>query len=266
MKSIRSRDNAHFKFLRGLATSSRERRLAGQTLIDGPHLLADYLAHVGAPRELIVAEGVLADDTIRTMIERAACPGTVLPTGLFRELSPVETPTGLLALIDIPGPAGAPLHTDCLVLEGIQDSGNLGTLLRTAAAVGVCEVILAPGCAQVWSPKVLRAGQGAHFLLQLRETDDPAAVLRDFPGRVLATRLDAAADLYDLDLSGGPVAWLFGNEGRGLSAALSGLASQGVKISMPGGMESLNVAMAATVCLFEQLRQRRCAGRSSALK
>lgn len=263
MKSIRSRDNAHFKFLRGLATSSRARKLAGQTLIDGPHLLADYLAHIGPPRELVVAEDVLRDDTLRTLIERAACTGTVLPPSLFRELSPVETPTGLLALIDIPNQASAPSHTDCLVLEGIQDSGNLGTLLRTAAAVGVREVILAPGCAQVWSPKVLRAGQGAHFLLQLRETTDPAAVLRDFPGRILATRLDAAVDLYDLELSGGPVAWLFGNEGRGLSAAVSELASQGVKIAMPGGMESLNVAMAATVCLFEQLRQRRIAEKAA---
>ena len=128
-------------------------------------------------------------------------------------------------------------------------------MLRAAWAVGVRDVLLTTGCAQAWSPKVLRAGQGAHFGLDIREHCDVAAALADHAGKIVATRLDARESLYALDLRG-PVAWLFGNEGAGLSPALSALATHPVIIPMPGAAESLNVAMAATVCLFEQARQR----------
>ncbi|HRH72077.1 MAG TPA: RNA methyltransferase, partial [Zoogloea sp.] len=153
-------------------------------------------------------------------------------------------------------PDAGPLVDTCVVLDGVQDPGNLGTILRTAAAVGVEEVLLTPGCAQAWSPRVLRAAMGAHFGLRLREGCDVAPALAGFPGAILAADLRDAVELYDMDLRP-PVAWLFGSEGQGLSPAVATLATRRVLIPMPGGMESLNVGVAAGVCLFEQLRQRR---------
>lgn len=141
------------------------------------------------------------------------------------------------------------------MLDAVQDSGNLGTLLRAAWATGVPDVLLTPGCAQAWSPKVLRAGQGAHFGLRIHEQCDVADLLRGYAGKIVATRLDTGRSLFALDLRGA-VAWLFGNEGAGLSPAVSALATEAARIPMPGAAESLNVAMAATVCLFEQVRQR----------
>ena len=254
MKQIQSRDNPQLKPLRRLATSSRERRNASATLIDGIHLYRSALEAGVRPRQTIVAERALHHPEIAALLTG---PGDVLLLGdaLFDELSPSDTPTGLLGLIDIPPPPDTPVRGDCLVLDAVQDSGNLGTLLRAAWAVGVRDVLLTTGCAQAWSPKVLRAGQGAHFGLDIREHCDVAAALADHAGKIVATRLDARESLYALDLRG-PVAWLFGNEGAGLSPALSALATHPVIIPMPGAAESLNVAMAATVCLFEQARQR----------
>jgi TrmH family RNA methyltransferase len=116
-------------------------------------------------------------------------------------------------------------------------------------------VLLTAGCAQAWSPRALRAGMGAQFLLRIREQADVAALLQHYPGPILATGLQGGARaLYEHDLRGA-VAWLFGAEGRGLSPELTALASAVVVIPMPGAVESLNVAAAAAVCLFEQVRQ-----------
>ena len=144
----------------------------------------------------------------------------------------------------------------CVLLEAIQDPGNLGAMLRTAAAAGVDAVYLSKGCAEVWSPKALRAGMGAQFALALHEHADLTLIARELKS-LIATSLDAQQSLYDLDLSG-PVAFVFGNEGAGLSPALLDTATHQVKIPMPGKVESLNVAAAAAVCLFECVRQRGC--------
>lgn len=256
MKHIQSRDNAQFKQLRRLATSSQARRDAGEALIDGPHLFRNALEAGLRPKLAIVAERALDKAEVTALRSAEGLSTLLLPDALFDELSPAETPAGLLALIDIPRPEPVRPGSDCLVLDAVQDTGNLGTLLRAAWATGVHDVLLTRGCAQAWSPKVLRAGQGAHFSLRIEEHCDVAARLRDYPGRIVATRLDARDSLYDLDLRG-PVAWLFGNEGAGLSAAVSALATDAIIIPMPGSAESLNVAMAGTVCLFEQARQRR---------
>ncbi len=144
---------------------------------------------------------------------------------------------------------------DCLLLEEIQDAGNLGSILRTAAAAGVREVHLSRGSAFAWSPRVLRAGQGAHFSLAIREGAALAEVAAAFRGSVVATAPDAPESLFALDLRP-PVAWIFGNEGAGISPALAAQATHRAHIPMPGGAESLNVAAAAAVCLFEAVRQR----------
>lgn len=263
MKDIRARDNPLVKKLRLLASFSRARREYAQTVLDGPHLLAAALEHNWPLQAVVVSESGADEHEIAALLAR--CESAVdcfrLSDRLFAQVSPVDTPAGVLSLIAMPAPPAAPaLSADLLVLDGIQDPGNLGSILRTAAAAGIEEVLLGPGCAGAWSPRVLRAGMGAHFLLKLHEQTDLLAALEAYPGMVLGTALSAAADnLYALDLRG-PCAWLFGAEGQGLSPALRARAAREVMIPLATGTESLNVGAAVAVCLFEQLRQR-AAGR-----
>ena len=142
----------------------------------------------------------------------------------------------------------------CIMLEDLQDPGNLGSILRSAAAAGVRHVLLSRNAVHAWSPRVLRAGMGAHFLLHIHEQVDLNAAARAFKGTVIATTGNAPRSLYDVDLRG-KVALMFGNEGGGLTPALKAAATMEVSIPMPGKTESLNVAAAAAVCLFERVRQ-----------
>jgi len=252
-KHITSADNPQFKQLKKLAGSARERRKTGQTLLDGVHLLHALADAGGMPELLVVREGGAHDAEIARCLARfAGVPTLLLAPALFAAIAPVETPTGVLALLNIA--ASSPGDYRCAVLlENIQDPGNLGSIVRTAAAAGCDAVFLSRGCAEAWSPKALRAGMGAHFSVAIFEQQELVDVARRFPS-VLATRLDATHSLYDVDLRGA-TAFLFGNEGAGLSAELSACATQQVRIPMPGKVESLNVAAAVAVCLFERVRQ-----------
>ncbi len=252
-KRIASADNPQFKHLKKIAGSARERRKLEQTLLDGVHLL-DALAHAGGQLDLIaLREGAEAVPEIAQCVARfAATPRIVLNAALFNTLSPVEHPTGVLGLFAIPRPAHH-RHGCCVLLENIQDPGNLGSILRTAAGAGADAVYLSKGCAEAWSPKALRAGMGAHFSLAIHEQHDLISVMEQFD-TVFATSLHATLTLYQADLKGN-VAFLFGNEGGGLSPALSAAATHQVKIPMPGNIESLNVAAAVAICLFERVRQ-----------
>lgn len=247
-----------FKSLRLLAHSGRERRKQGRTILDGVHLAETYLARVGVPSILAVSESGLARSEIRRLIEHcAAREAMVFSDALFTEISPVDAPTGLLAAIDIPlPPMVRQIEGSCVVLDHTQDSGNVGSVLRTAAAAAVSCVLLTQGCANVWSPKVLRAAMGAHFSLVLIENADVRQLLTTYSGRIIATRPDAEEELFGTNLQG-PVTWLFGSEGAGLSPELASIATAAVRVPMAAATESLNVAAAAAVCLFEQLRQRR---------
>ncbi|NML25354.1 TrmH family RNA methyltransferase [Zoogloea dura] len=261
MKHISSRDNPAIKHLQALAGSARDRRKAGETLLDGTHLLEVALQHGVAPLQVVVSESGRLQPEIESLLARCTPDSLVeVPDRLFAQISPVDSPSGVLARVEIPDSPAAPVQGNCVVLDAVQDPGNLGTILRTAAAVGLRDVVLTPGCAQAWSPRVLRAAMGAHFHLDIREGVEAAATLAGYPGQILAADLVDATDLYDIDL-GGPVAWLFGSEGQGLSDGVAALATRRIIIPMPGGMESLNVGVAAAVCLFEQLRQGRASGR-----
>jgi TrmH family RNA methyltransferase len=156
-------------------------------------------------------------------------------------------------VIDIPAGRLAGQSNFVLLLEDIQEPGNLGALLRTAAAAGVEVVYLSKGCTEAWSPKTLRGGQGGHFRLEIVEGSDLKQVAESFSGTVYAAALRSSRSLYDLSLTGA-VAFAFGNEGAGLSAELL-RSSESFSIPMPGAVESLNVAAAAAVCLFERVRQ-----------
>jgi len=258
MKPISSGANPRYKALRKLVQSSQERRRTGLSMLDGVHLVAAYREHVGLPRTIAVSRSALVNQEVRVLLE--AMPGIetlALGDALFAGLSTVTTPTGIVAVVETPRfRAGVPTMSSCVMLEDLQDPGNLGSILRSCAASGITDVLLSKGSVHAWSPRVLRAGMGAHFMLRIREDADLAAAARDFPGRLLATAPQAPQMVFDTDLTG-TVGFLFGNEGAGLSAALLAAAHSVMAISMPGKGESLNVAAAAAVCLFERVRQLR---------
>jgi RNA methyltransferase, TrmH family len=255
MKSIRSRDNPLFKELIKLAGSTRQRSKSRQTLLDGAHLLAAYLDSGNQPRHVLLNTAALHDGEITGLLGRMTdVPVTQLDDRLFMQLSELKTPSGILALIDIPQPPVAPSRF-ALLLEDIQDPGNLGSILRSAAAAGCDAVFLSSGCADAWSPKVLRAAMGGHFALRIYERQDLPGMTKVFSGTLLAASLQATRSLYDCDLRGN-VAFMIGNEGAGLSEESLKLATQQISIPMPGKVESLNAAAATAICLFEAVRQR----------
>lgn len=255
-KYIQSRDNPQFKALLKLSNSARERRATRRALLDGAHLIEAYAASGGRVESLIASESGLQREEVARLYETTpAVSKVVLADRLFQDIAAVVTPSGILALIATPVYEDAPPpDQSCVLLEGIQDAGNVGSILRTAAAAGVRNVCLSKGCAFVWSAKVLRAGMGAHFGLKLYESASLADVAQCFKGEVVVTDLQAGRGLYELDLRG-PVAWIFGNEGAGVTPALAASATTRIRIPMLGDTESLNVAAAAAVCLYEQVRQ-----------
>ncbi|WP_417066932.1 TrmH family RNA methyltransferase [Niveibacterium terrae] len=256
MKLISSRDNAEFKRLRLLIDSARARRSDELTVLEGAHLVRAALEHDCSLRAVFASAGerVAEIEALLAHLPEAVC--RLLDPALMASLSSANPSHALLALFapEAPEHAPDPLR-DWLVLDGVQDAGNVGTLMRTAAAAGIDQVLLGPGCAQAWSPKVLRAAMGAHFCVAIHEVADLPYELGRYRGRIAATRLDGATDLYALDLLP-PVAWVFGSEGQGVSEGVAHLAQLGVHIPMQPGIESLNVAAAAAICLFEQRRQR----------
>lgn len=258
MKQISSRDNLLYKEIKLLATSSQARRKARRTLLDGVHLCEAYLQHVGKPLFCVVSDEALAHPEVNALIEQcemARVQCILLPATLHKALSQVENGIDLLFVVDTPR-ATMPetLTQSAIMLDNLQDPGNLGSILRSAAAAGVEYVFCSHGTAFAWSPKVLRAGMGAHFLLRIFENADLDELIRKARVPVLATSSHADKLLYEVDLKH-PVAWLFGHEGQGVSAELLALARHRVAIPHRGAVESLNVAASAAICLFEQVRQ-----------
>ncbi len=261
VKAITSRDNPLYKRLKALAGSTHQQRKSGHALLEGFHLAGAYLDVAGQPEMCVVTEGALRHDEAQALVARIEERRIVtLPDALFGQLSNVVNGVGLLLLVeklDLPLP-GRVTH-GCVVLDGVQDAGNVGSILRSAAAAGIGHVFCAPGTAYAWSSKVLRSGMGAHFLLQIHEDIEPQTLIERLDVPVAITDSHGAQAIYDTDLSG-PVAWVFGNEGAGVSQPWRDAVTYRVTIPQPGGMESLNVAAAAAVCLFEQCRQQRAAG------
>lgn len=256
MKNIISRDNPTYKQLKKLAESAKERRKAGRTLLDGVHLVEAYLAAGGTPEALVVSEsGVTREECARLVENSKAHAVVVLADTLFAEISPVETPVGILAMVAISHPRPLDNPQFCVLLEDIQDPGNMGSILRSAAAAGAELACLSPGCVDAWSPKVLRSGMGAHFAMVIEERANLVEKMVSFPGMSIAASLDADKTLYHLDLTGA-VMFLIGNEGAGLSPELQQAAKERIIIPMPGSVESLNAAAASAICFFERVRQR----------
>jgi len=258
VKRIASRDNSQFRRVLRLAHSARERRGGRKMLLDGVHLIDAYTATFGSDDlQLVVRASAIERQDVAVRLALVD-DVVVLSDTLFDDISPVETPTGLLAVAPIPH-SGYPArtHAGCfsVFLDGVQDPGNLGAVLRSAAAAGGVDVFLSPQCADPWSPKCLRAGTGAHFRLTLHDRADLLETARRLPGRLIAADSCGERSLFEADL-GGTVGFIIGGEGAGIAPALLQLAAERVRIPMAEGIESLNAAAAATLVFYEWRRRR----------
>jgi TrmH family RNA methyltransferase len=257
MKAVGSRENPAYKRMSRLYASGQARRAEGMSLLDGAHLVGAYLDSGRAIDEVALNAAGLGDAEVAGLVKRAApARVTLLSDALFKSISTVDSPTGIVAFVRTPGPSMPPANAPLVLgLEEIQDPGNVGTLLRSAAAAGASHAVLSGKCAFAWSPKVLRAAMGAHFALGIAEGVDLAAFAKGYRGTTIALSGEASRTLYDLDLTG-PCAIFVGNEGAGLGATLEAACKVRVRIPMPGKVESLNAGIAGSLALFECVRQR----------
>ncbi len=254
---ITSRANAKIKFVRGLQAKRAEREAAQLFVVEGVRLLEEAVqagtaAHLVLHTEALDPRGQAAVAALAAL----GAPVEVVTPEVMAAAADTQTPPGLLAVVPLPKLALPTPLTFALVLDRLGDPGNLGTMLRTAAAAGVQAVFLAPGTVDPYNPKVVRAAMGAHFHLPL-----VAAGWDALPGWLAGLdlwRAEAeAGEVYDAVDWRRPFALLIGSEASGPGDAARALAPEPVRIPMPGRAESLNAAMAAGVLMFEVARQRR---------
>lgn len=259
LKVIRSADNPLVRRLLGLRDSSRERREEGRTVIEGAHLLEAFLDNTGQHPDVVVAGESSVDEHEVAALRARLDPKLVvmLDDGVFAKISPVAGRNGVLAVIPV---VSTPLEAVIdaggfqLWLDGVQDPGNVGSLIRTAAAAAASAVVLGPGCADPWSPKCLRGGMGGQFATRIAASEDLPAGLRTVRGRVLVAGSGSTASVFATDLRG-DVTVVLGSEADGVQPAVAAVASATIGIPMPGNVESLNVGAAGAVICFERLRQ-----------
>lgn len=251
---VASRDNALLVRLRKLARHPGDYRKLGQVLLEGEHLCQAWAARGGAPAlQAVMSESAWHEGRFLALAE-AATSTVIVADAAMADIGTLDTPVPVAFVV--PLPAAAPMRADApsVVLDRVQDAGNVGAILRSAAAFGFGQVIALSGSASLWSPKVLRAAMGAHFGLDLIEGVGVEA-LAGLTIPLVGTSSHAATALPDAVLPW-PSAWVFGNEGAGASAAVQARCATLVRIPQPGGEESLNVAAAAAVCLYEATRSR----------
>jgi TrmH family RNA methyltransferase len=246
MSVLSSRQNPRVRRWIKLARDARLRRKEGRAWIEGPHLVAALRERGMKPVALIVSEEGLKRPEIRSL---AGASPVVVSESVFGAIVDAENPPGIAAEISIPKARAVPAGRT-VFLEGVQDPSNVGAIIRSAAAFAVGRVVLDRACADPWSPKALRAGMGGHFALAIDLADDLGAELNAFKGRLLCTVPLGGTPIRDADLSG-DVGWLFGAEGQGLSEETLRKVPLRVTIPMAAGTESLNVAAAAAICLYE---------------
>jgi TrmH family RNA methyltransferase len=256
MKAITSKDNPVFKSLKKLENSAKERRETNKTLLDGLHLIEVYCEQIDQPELIVLSQTSATEDSLHHFLANwdLLSKVIVLPDTLYHEISSVKSPTGIVALITIPTAITPSTQDSGVLLENIQDPGNVGAILRCAAAAGLQQIYLSTGCVDVWAPKVLRAGMGAHFCLHIQSHADLTTIATQWNGVRIATQAKAPNSVFDVDLKK-PTLFMIGNEGAGLTAELMDTATDVVSIPMAHNMESLNAACAASVCFFERVRQ-----------
>ncbi len=245
-RRITSRDNPLIKELRKLSQDSTAYRKQGRIWLEGDHLCRAALAKGLKPAIALFAESFWPQ--AQSEWAQAAIKNIVIPDALLPEISALESPARMGFVLDLPvAPALLPAAAS-VILDRVQDAGNVGSILRSAAAFGFGQIIALKGTAALWSPKVLRAGMGAHFALRLLEGVDPVA-LDELETPMVVTSSHQGRFLHQQKLPL-PCAWVMGHEGQGVSDDVMARASLKVRIAQPGGEESLNVAAAAAICLY----------------
>jgi len=249
---VTSRDNAIVKELRKLSQESTAYRKHGRVWLEGDHLCRAALARGVKPALAVFSESYwpLAEESFT----QAAIKNIVISDALLPEISGLESPAPMGFVIELPTAVPLLPGAASVILDRVQDAGNVGSILRSAAAFGVTQIIALKGTAALWSPKVLRAGMGAHFGLRLVE-GVTADALGALTVPIVVTSSHQGSFLHQQKLPN-PCAWAMGHEGQGVSEALMALASLSVRIDQPGGEESLNVASAAAICLYASAQSR----------
>lgn len=243
--TIHSRDNPFVKDLRRLAQDSTAYRKQARVWLEGDHLCRASLARGLRAQVAVFSESFWP--LAQVEYGQCAIKIVVLADALFADISGLESPAQMGFVLELPAPGALRLEASTVVLDRVQDAGNVGSILRSAAAFGFRQVVAIKGSAALWSPKVLRAGMGAHFALDLIES----ASVQDLEALqvpVLVTSSHVGDFLHRAELPW-PCAWVMGHEGQGVSPALEALAARHIRIAQPGGEESLNVAAAAAICL-----------------
>ena len=249
MTLLSSKDNPKVRHWRKLVEDSRYRRTKKAALIEGPHLFAAALEHGCKVQNVLATEEGAANAEISRLIERSGVHPLLLKASVFRGVVDAESPQGVAAEIAIPLPSEKSQFS-VVFLEGVQDPSNVGAIMRSAAAFGVKRVVLDQACADPWSPKALRAGMGGHFALGILEVSDLQLEIKNFKGTVACTVPRGGVALAEARFDGS-LAWVFGGEGRGLAEETLRRAGLKVTIPMAAGAESLNVAAATAICLYE---------------
>jgi TrmH family RNA methyltransferase len=247
MTMLTSKENPKVRHWAKLASDARYRKSEGRALLEGPHLVAAWRQTRQKAAAIIVTEEALEKKEISDL---AGMTPVIVSEGVFGAIVDAENPPGIAAEIEIPK-AQAKEGADAVFLEGVQDPSNVGAIIRSAAAFGIGEIVLDQACADPWSPRALRAGMGGHFSLAIRQV--AKLDLAGFDGTLLCTVVRGGTPLRDLKRQG-KLGWIFGGEGRGVSPAIEKAAQTKVTIPIAAGTESLNVAAAAAICLYETRR------------
>lgn len=255
MKIIASRANPFFKKLTRL---HQEAGKPGKPVVlEGIHLCQSWVKTGKTPEWVVIDRAVVDNIEIQALV-RSSPPErlVLLEAGLFKSLSDVVTAQGVLFVVTVTENALPDwINRTCILLDRIQDPGNVGTILRTAAATGVRMVFASDQTASLWSPKVLRSAQGAHFALRLHERVDLQDLMSHVVVPTIATTLAGSTQLYHTALPP-HCAWIFGHEGQGIRQVLIDQANISVHVPIDStAVESLNVAVCAALCLYEQRRQ-----------
>ena len=242
---ITSANNPLIKDLRKLSTDNTAHRKQGRVWLEGDHLCRAALLRGSKPVLGLFSESFWP--LAQSIYVQAAIKNIVIPDALFAGVSGLESAASMGFVLDLPSAPVLRPRAASVILDRVQDAGNVGSILRSAAAFGFEQVIALKGTAALWSPKVLRAGMGAHFGLQLLEGVEPHDL------EALAVPMVVTSSHEGNVLGQGklpvPCAWVMGHEGQGVSPQLMAKAAVKVRIAQPGGEESLNVAAAAAICL-----------------
>jgi RNA methyltransferase, TrmH family len=271
LKVITSRDNPTVKRIAAHTKSAPARRRDGLCLLEGEHLVQSYVQNSSRAgtriksriATLAIRDGGLSQSAAHAALITASDEAVLLAPDVFDQLSSLATPSGVLALAAVPSAPPLLRNGFVLALDAVQDPGNVGTLIRTAAAAGVSQVWLSPGCAFAWSVKTLRASQGAHFHIDVIEEVALVEAFAAFHGERWATLPRALTgmsatltmhNLFDAKFAAS-TALILSNEGSGLSRALYGSVTHGLNIPMKNAVESLNVATAGALALYAVMQK-----------